>query len=41
MPITLRIRTKDGMERLQTEPNIPLQALRQQIAAQFGIPLEQ
>ena len=41
MPITLRIRTKDGMERLQTEPNAPLQSLRQQIAAQFGVPLEQ
>ena len=41
MPFTLRIRTKDGMERLQTEPNAPLQSLRQQIAAQFGVPLEQ
>jgi nuclear protein localization family protein 4 len=35
----LRIRTKDGTERLTIDSSATLAALRQQIAAQFGIPV--
>jgi len=35
----LRIRTKDGTERLTAEPTATLAALRDQIAVQFGIPV--
>ena len=41
MPLLLRIRTKDGTERLTTEPSATLAALKSQIEAQFSVPVGQ
>lgn len=41
MPLLLRIRTKDGTERLTTEPSATLAALKSQIEAQFSVPFGQ
>lgn len=38
MPLLLRIRTKDGTERLSTEPTSTLAQLKGQIEAQFSVP---
>ena len=40
-PLLLRIRTKDGTERLEIESSDTLADLKEQIAATYGVPLEQ
>ena len=37
--ITLRVRTKDGMERLQVEATATVAAVRELISTQLGVPL--
>ena len=39
--ITLRVRTKDGMERLQVEATATVAAVRELISTQLGVPLEE
>ena len=39
--ITLRVRTKDGMERLKVEATAPLAAVRELVSSQLGVPLEE
>ena len=39
--ITLRVRTKDGMERLKVDKACQFAALRELISSQLGVPLEQ
>ena len=41
MPLLLRIRTKDGTERLSTEPTSTLAQLKSAIEAQFSVPFGQ
>ena len=38
--ITLRVRTKDGMERLKVEATVTLAAVRELVSTQLGVPLE-
>lgn len=40
-PVLLRIRTKDGTERLQAEAGAALADLKQQIAQSFSVPIDQ
>ena len=39
--ITLRVRTKDGMERLKVEATVTLAAVRELVSTQLGVPLEE
>ena len=39
--IIIRVKTKDGTERLKVDKDSPFGGLRELIAAQLGIPLEQ
>ena len=39
--ITLRVRTKDGMERLKVESTVTLAAVRELVSTQLGVPLEE
>ena len=39
--ITLRVRTKDGMERLKVEATATVAAVRELISTQLGVPLEE
>jgi hypothetical protein len=39
--ITLRVRTKDGMERLNVEATATVAAVRALISTQLGVPLEE
>jgi len=39
--ITLRVRTKDGMERLKVDATVTLVAVRELVSTQLGVPLEE